>query len=762
MTERLLAPSDPREAKHPAVVESLDAKDMAEGRPWDRNYVDLPAKRRLGIAISGGGIRSASYCLGVLQVLRRTGILSEAKYLTCVSGGGYISIAHAVMIDQTLKRTRKDELVPVEQLFAGSAPWAPGSPEEQHLRDHLDYLAPGAAGRVWAAANAFYGMAKHLLVFIAAFFIMSYALGLAYGHWIGPVLRHQASMSWTTLTPYAWLTVGLLLLSSALLLVRQHYQRREHPSELALSTLQGWVLVAIAGAAATALLLIALPSFLVWLSYRQVPRYLASLFTLSALTLVGGKVVSALARRGVRRRIVAVLSPILTPLLILLPLVGFTYWCTQSALPSVSFQGTEAGSWFRELLRRPQTWFLLGSLLVLLAGRLLDDVTPVPHLYYRERLATAFVGRRRRRAGSALVRYEQPPWADPILLSHLETGAEEASFPRLVICATANLSGDVPRGRSGTGFTFEKDFCGSPLTGYVSTNFLEDLASSDALTIPALMAISGAAVAPSMGKMTRPDVRFLMSMFDLRLGVWLPNPRPMPARLSTKELRRLREDPGSFDQSEAPASLMDERKTVDRYRRQRWKPGSLYVLREAFGLNNLGRRFLYMTDGGHFDNLGLVELLRRGCGRILCFDAAGDDLEHFNTLSEAIALARADLGVDVRIDLTPLRPTEGSDTSPSDHAVGEILYPDGTKGVLIFCKAAIPQGAPPDVQAFRQIERRFPTHPTTDQFFDERTFESYRALGRMAAEGAVVELAHIQGYEALAELVGELFPWLFS
>jgi len=79
--------------------------------------------------------------------------------------------------------------------------------------------------------------------------------------------------------------------------------------------------------------------------------------------------------------------------------------------------------------------------------------------------------------------------------------------------------------------------------------------------------------------------------------------------------------------------------------------------------------------------------------------------------------------------------------------VGDILYPDGTKGMLIFCKAAMPEGAPPDVEAFRQVERRFPTHPTTDQFFNERTFESYRALGRMAGEGSVVEFIALEGFQ---------------
>ena len=173
----------------------------------------------------------------------------------------------------------------------------------------------------------------------------------------------------------------------------------------------------------------------------------------------------------------------------------------------------------------------------------------------------------------------------------------------------------------------------------------------------------------------------------------------------------------------------------------------LYILREALGLNSLRQRYIYVTDGGHFDNLGLIELLRRGCGQIVCFDAAGGDLTLFHTISEAIALARSDLGVDIEIDLAPLMPSapttppsvEG-EFSPSDHVCGSIRYPNGTEGVLVFAKLAMAEDAPQDARAFREVDPRFPNHPTIDQFFDERTFEAYRGLGAHAARGCVEAL----------------------
>ncbi len=252
------------------------------------------------------------------------------------------------------------------------------------------------------------------------------------------------------------------------------------------------------------------------------------------------------------------------------------------------------------------------------------------------------------------------------------------------------------------------------------------------LTLPAMMAISGAAVSPSMGKMTRPWLRLLMAIFNVRLGVWLPNPLKH-GPLSALDVRTA--------QTDGEAEVAGERpeRTGDRLQR----PGLLYILREALGLNNLDRRFLYVTDGGHWDNLGLVELLRRGCGQILCFDAAGDDLEHFNTLSEAIALARSDLGVWIDIDLDDLKPeTAGPDkgVSKNDCVVGCITYPDNTRGVLVFAKAAITRDSPEDLKSYRERDTKFPTHPTSDQLFNDARFEAYRTMGAHAAMGAAKAL----------------------
>src|SRR6266545_4963078 len=75
---------------------------------------------RIGICCSGGGIRSAAYNLGALQVLREEGVLGGAEYLAAVSGGSYIAAAHLATLSSSPP-------LPKEKPVFG-----PGSPEEEH------------------------------------------------------------------------------------------------------------------------------------------------------------------------------------------------------------------------------------------------------------------------------------------------------------------------------------------------------------------------------------------------------------------------------------------------------------------------------------------------------------------------------------------------------------------------------------------------------------------------------------------------------
>ena len=142
-----------------------------------------------------------------------------------------------------------------------------------------------------------------------------------------------------------------------------------------------------------------------------------------------------------------------------------------------------------------------------------------------------------------------------------------------------------------------------------------------ALTLGSAVSISGAAVSPNMGYHSSPAVTFLLTLFDARLGWWLANPSH-PTR------------PGA---DSAPFSAG-------------------WLLAEMLGLTRDGGRYVYLSDGGHFENLGLYELVRRRCRFVLCVDAGADPARCFADLGNAVHKCRVDFGADIRIDVNALKP----------------------------------------------------------------------------------------------------------
>jgi hypothetical protein len=150
---------------------------------------------------------------------------------------------------------------------------------------------------------------------------------------------------------------------------------------------------------------------------------------------------------------------------------------------------------------------------------------------------------------------------------------------------------------------------------------------------------------------------------------------------------------------------------------------------------------LHLSDGGHFENLGLYELVRRHCRHIIVSDATADAAATFDDLGNAIRRIREDFGVEIELDVSPLRANEQG--YARQHAiVGTIHYDglDGTdKGVIIYFKPVLTGDEPADVLEFRTKSPRFPHDATTDQFYDEAQWESYRRLGQHSA-AAIVSL----------------------
>lgn len=220
------------------------------------------------------------------------------------------------------------------------------------------------------------------------------------------------------------------------------------------------------------------------------------------------------------------------------------------------------------------------------------------------------------------------------------------------------------------------------------------------ISLGAAMSCSGAAVDSYMGYHSNPWVSFLLSLFNLRLGAWLPN-------------RQQRQWDGH-----APGWLL---------------------LREMFGKLRADSSWLRLSDGGHFDNLGLYELLRRRPQLVICSDAGADPKRAFEDLGNAIRKCRIDFNIEIKIDVSAIKPhpaqaPDDLGRSAAGHAIGRIIYPDGTKGWLLYFKPALVQNLPPDIENYARANPEFPNHNTIDQFFNEADFESYRKLGRKLAD----------------------------
>ena len=214
------------------------------------------------------------------------------------------------------------------------------------------------------------------------------------------------------------------------------------------------------------------------------------------------------------------------------------------------------------------------------------------------------------------------------------------------------------------------------------------------LGIGSAIAISGAAANPNAGYHTSPGVAFLLTIFNARLGWWIGNTRL-----------------AKWQSSSPPIGLF-------------------YLLSELFGFSGVDRNFVQLSDGGHFDNMGLYELVRRRCRFIIVCDAEQDDRYSLNGLAGAIRKCRVDFGVIIDLDTEKIR-TQKKRNSEAHTTVGTIQYPEQTTpGRILYIKASVTGDEPVDVMEYRSRNTEFPHQPTGDQCFDESQFESYRALGQ--------------------------------
>lgn len=332
------------------------------------------------------------------------------------------------------------------------------------------------------------------------------------------------------------------------------------------------------------------------------------------------------------------------------------------------------------------------------------------HHFYRNRLIRAFMGATRSRedrikTANAFTGFDTN---DDILLSSMKVkDGYFGPYPILNTTLNATVVSALDRqDRKGESFVFTPLYCGydfsptRPSTYYVDHVYEYGYRPTDRFsninggaTIGTAMAISGAAVNPNWGYHSSAPMAFLLTMFNVRLGRWIGNTR----------LKSWKDSNPRF--------------------------GLLYIIYDLIGKTDINMEYVCLSDGGHFDNMGLYELIRRRCHYIILGDGEQDQEVACEGLANAIRRCRIDFGVEIVFD--NFKDIAKRDGKSEKHIIkGKIKYP-GIKeeGSLIYIKAALTDDEPIDIREYALTNPDFPQQSTADQFFDEAQFESYRKLG---------------------------------
>ncbi len=692
-----------------------------------------------GLAFSGGGIRSSTFNLGVLQGLSKKGWLKNVDILSTVSGGGYIGssltwLLHKpweVKSNKNIQWTCDESQFPFGSdrhritrahdenknslnLFDEESERNEGFIFKnniiRYLRQHGNYLFPGNG----ITFGSF--LAAYLRGVILNLFVMVPPLALIYfsGIWIQDAISDDTKKLFAN-TPQnlnfaIWVAIGLVLVFS---LFSLGYSFLTYWRSLSLAkknknpdkNIKGYkwrrffeknIRFVLRGIAILALLGIVPIFHKVLVDYFEQHKNLAAglvgLATgISGLVSVAKGFKSSSGKKGGNMALWVLGGSFL---LIMGLLIGAFHFA-QLVWNNPKELGFE---------------ILIGlNFLGLIFGFATNLNMLSVHRYYRDRLMETFMPN--------LDRIFRDKWEDSSLPGDLADSAQLSSMCtqsrpyHIINTNVVTVDSKIPKyhGRGGDSFILSPLYCGSNVTGWRTTETF----MNNRLTLPTAMAISGAAVNANTGVggdgITRNRLASAaMRMLNLGLGYWAPNP--------------IKEGYG-----------------VDLI------PGFKSQFLGGFSER---AKLIHLTDGGHFENLALYELLKRRLKVIICSDGGADENFTFEDFGNMVEKARVDFGITIDIDLIPMVPKNKRGDDPDDRqpdvaerafAIGTIYYPqDGPKkpkeGVLIFLKTTFISGLPEDVVTYKRKNNAFPDQSTADQFFDEKQFEAYRALGFKATE----------------------------
>lgn len=717
----------------------------------------------MGLALSGGGLRSAIFCLGVLQALARVGLLKRFDYLSTVSGGSYIgSFLTAMYARDFPDKTPKSEIVD-KLLGEEVVPDVAISPVGW-LRQNGRYLAPlGGTDAFRAFAIGVRNwIALHAVILSALITLM---LPLQAGMealrsvWPVPAIAEIAVSPFCILF-LAALGVAALFgavfwlvdIAMQVLRVTLTVFAREWRTRLT-GYMSGWLACSI--------------WLLAWTLVDTLARFLYDGFAGEAslrnhwkslgLALSGVGLVPlirwALTRAMVARGLSTLWKAI--PKFWLIWPVALMLWTlvlvmADMAALALLYSGDsipEQAVPLRSVLGEPvlRVWLLLLTLQLLLALYQYFPNRSSPYSVYAERLTRTFTGAsnpKRYQRGAAFI--TEPVDDDDVdFRQWCRTAA--AGGPLHLINVTLNetasaFAQSLLRDRKGIGLALGPGGVSAGVDHHALHGsdarkwtlkplphpqpgprqrsperrfslFGTDEFQPEDVTLGYWTAISGAALASGLGSYGGRAQSLLASFANLRLGYWW--------KASTV---------GCLERPSRWTAL-----------RRRLRPMQCYLADEVLGrFFGTHRRHWYLSDGGHFENTGALELIRRRLPYIVIVDAEASRESPTGNLGALVLKARQDYQADVAFDSPWLRSAFGrlDQLQPDDSgycgwsaALGQVRYPDGLVSKLIYLRPLLNAADPADLQTYRRSNPEFPYQSTADQFFDEAQWEAYRKLG---------------------------------
>ena len=675
-------------------------------RPPEREPVpsDAPAPDGVGICLSGGGIRAASFAVGALRALDRRAVLRKARWIAAVSGGAYAAgawhVARGAASDAGA--VRPQPAGDVDRLLEPP----PGDPDLfSYVRAHRRYLSTGRGGLPGTFLTGGVLIAFNVFVLATLVALLAWPVGRAAATWaVRPALRGFAysrlDAQSLELPLRLWLP-GLTGLAAAF---------ASFVASLALwdparrKVLAGAAVLAGGGALLLAFL-VGVP-----VAMTEVPKWMASLpghpayglgWTAIPLGFVVGAVALWLLRRPFARgaaRLGGVLLGLLAFLFAGRVATDAAYGIRLFGWSGSTYAAAAGAFALFYALADGQSW----SFFEVYWMRLRSTFTTTQSASKKARHAPA-------RAGVyPLAVAHEPEWPE-------YTGRRG---PQLLVCAAAQSNDAGASGIPARSFTFAHDEValrdGGSGAVVPAAEYFEQVSGHRLRTVSAAAAMSGAAFTSAMGRHSLGTTNALLAALNVRLGVWMPNPSYVRPGAPARPLKRVRLG---------------------------------YLLKEVFGVYDPDDPFVYVTDGGHWENLGLVELVRRRTKYIFCVDASGDAPDSFATLLEAIVMARVECGAEIDLDPAPLRRTPEGRLPKTAVKTAVIRYHDcgGTgaddcdTGLLFYGKAMLAQDSPINTLSFSLRDKIYPRYPTYDQFLTEDEFQNLVRLGEWVGRGLALD-----------------------